>query len=140
MSRQISTARTINKSSDQTVAVDWLGVGLFLVHAAIVGYVVSGWLVESRTGLLIYLLALPLIVLQWVLNGGSSIVSNIESLQRTGHWRDPNSGLDGAFLRSVLKSVGTEATTGQVNTVTVSIMFLFWIEALSRLMLLVSPQ
>ena len=110
---------------------------MFMVHAAIVGYVVSGWTAETREALLVYLVLLPFIVLQWLLNGGSSIVSNIESLKRTGHWRDPEHGLEGVFFQSVLKSIGISASKAQINTIVVVTMFLFWMVAFFRLMLLV---
>jgi hypothetical protein len=109
---------------------------MFLVHAAIVGYVVSGWTTDSGEGLLLYLVLLPLIVLQWLFNGGSSLISNIESLTRTGHWRDANQGPEGAFFQSVLKSIGIDATKAQINTIVVASMFLFWIVAFFRLMLI----
>jgi hypothetical protein len=123
--------------SSETVSADWLSVAMFLVHAAIVGYVVAGWTAETREALLVYLILLPFIVLQWLLNGGSSIVSNIESLKRTGHWRDPEHGLEGVFFQSVLKSVGINASKAQINTIVVATMFLFWVVAFFRLMLLV---
>ena len=136
----MSTQRTgTNKAiarPQSSVKADWLSVAMFLVHAAIVGYVVSGWTAQSRFGLLLYVVLLPMIVLQWLLNGGSSVVSNIESLKRTGHWRDPNGGLEGAFFQSVLNSIGIPATRAQVNTVVIVTMFLFWIVAFFRMMLI----
>jgi hypothetical protein len=122
-------------TSKETVATDWLSVAMFLVHAAIVGYVVSGWSADTREALLVYLILLPVIVIQWLVNGGSSIVSNIESLKRTGHWRDPEHGVEGAFFHAVLTSVGINATKAQINTLIVSVMFLFWVVAFFRLML-----
>ena len=133
--RESGLTRVVARSSE-TVSTDWLSVGMFLVHAAIVGYVVSGWTTDSRESLLLYLVLLPFIVLQWLLNGGSSLVSNIESLKRTGHWRDANQGLEGAFFQSVLKSIGIDATKAQINTIVVASMFLFWIVAFFRLMLI----
>jgi hypothetical protein len=122
--------------SSETVTTDWLSVAMFLVHAAIVGYVVSGWSTDSRAALLVYLILLPFIVLQWLLNGGSSIVSNFESLKRTGRWRDPAHGMQGTFFKSVLLSVGVNATHAQINTIVIATMFLFWMVAFFRLMLI----
>ena len=118
------------------VSADWLRVAMFLVHAATVGYVASGWTAETRESLGIYLVLLPLIVLQWLVNGGSSLVSNIESFARTRRWRDTNNGLEGAFFQSVLESLGVRSTTAQINTILVSTMFLLWIVALFRLVLI----
>jgi hypothetical protein len=135
MKRGIGIAK-VAAGSPETVSTDWLSVAMFLVHAAIVGYVVSGWSADSAEALLVYLILLPLIVMQWLLNGGSSIVSNFESLKRTGHWRDPEGGLEGAFFRAVLSSVGISATNAQINTIVVTTMFLFWVVAVFRLMLI----
>jgi hypothetical protein len=109
---------------------------MLLGHAATVGYVVSGWTAETRESIAIYLVLLPLIVLQWLVNRGSSLVSNIESLVRTGHWRDAANGLEGAFFQSVLESIGVRAGRAQINTVLISTMFLLWIVALFRLVLI----
>ena len=127
---------TTVRASQAAVTTDWLSVALFMVHAAIVGYVVAGWTAQTRLGLFIYLMLLPMVVLQWLVNGGSSVVSNIESLKRTGHWRDAEQGLDGAFFQSVLGSIGLAATKAQINTVVVVSMFLFWVVAFFRLILI----
>ena len=117
----------------QRTAVDPLRLGVFLVHAAIVGYVASGWTSNEPYALLAYVVLLPLIVLQWLLNRGASVVSNIENLLRRGRWRDADEGLEGAFFSSVLKSVGISATRAQINTAIVSIMFLLWTVAFLRM-------
>ena len=137
MSRRIIGLDRLAKSSD-TVATDWLSVAMFLIHAAIVGYVVSGWTSDSREALLVYLILLPMIVLQWLLNGGSSLVSNMESLKRTGRWRDPKQDLEGTFFQSVMKSVRINASKAQINTIVVVSMGMFWTVAFFRLMLIVA--
>jgi hypothetical protein len=114
-------------------SADPLRLGVFLVHASIVGYVVSGWTSDEAYALLGYVVLLPLIVLQWLLNRGASVVSNIENLMRSGRWRDPDEGLEGAFFSLVLKSVGIPATRAQINTAVVSVMFLLWTVALLRM-------
>ena len=114
-------------------ATDSLRLAVFLIHAGIVGYVVSGWTSGSAEALLAYVILLPVILLQWLLNGGSSIVSNIESVIRRGRWRHREGGLEGAFFDTVLRSVGVRATKAQINTVIVVTMFLFWITAFLRM-------
>jgi hypothetical protein len=136
MSSNSGVVQTVSKAPQAAVATDWLSVALFMVHAAIVGYVVAGWTAQTRVGLFVYLLLLPMLVLQWLVNGGSSIVSNIETYKRTGHWRHAEQGLEGAFFQSVLRSVGLEATKAQINTVVVVTMFLFWVVAFFRLILI----
>jgi hypothetical protein len=133
--RELGVTKAIARSNTP-VRADWLSVAMFLVHAGIVGYVVSGWTAQTREGLLLYVVLLPMIVMQWLLNGGSSIVSNIESLKRSGHWRDERDGLEGAFFQSVLKSVGIDASKAQINTVVIVTMFLFWVVAFFRMMLI----
>jgi hypothetical protein len=133
--RELAVTKAIARSNTP-VRADWLSVAMFLVHAGIVGYVVSGWTAQTREGLLLYVVLLPMIVMQWLLNGGSSIVSNIESLKRSGHWRDERDGLEGAFFQSVLKSVGIDASKAQINTVVIVTMFLFWVVAFFRMMLI----
>ena len=135
MSRNSGVVLTASRAQ-AAVSTDWLSVALFMVHAAIVGYVVAGWTAQTRLGLFIYLVLLPMIVLQWLVNGGSSIVSNIETYKRTGHWRHSEQGLEGAFFQHVLRSIGLEATKAQINTVVVATMFLFWVVAFFRLILI----
>jgi hypothetical protein len=72
----------------KTFKFDRLGRVFLALHAAIIVYVLLGWLVPARVALYIYLLVLSLIVLQWVLNGGSSIINNFENLARNGRWND----------------------------------------------------
>jgi hypothetical protein len=117
-------------------APDALRLSLFLVHAAIVGYVASGWTAGTRPALLAYLLLLPLIVLQWLVNRGASLVSNLESLARSHRWRDPQSGREGELFRGVLASAGIRATQAQITTVLVATMLLFWLTAFFRMILI----
>jgi hypothetical protein len=126
------SAKTLRPSQ----APDALRLSLFLVHAAIIGYVASGWTAGTRPALLAYLVLLPLIILQWLVNGGASLVGNLESLARTHRWRDPESGREGDLFRSVLASVGITATQAQITTVLVATMLLFWVTAFFRLMVI----
>jgi hypothetical protein len=121
------------RRSPAFATTDSLRLAVFLFHAAIVGYVVSGWTSDEAVALLAYVILLPLIVLQWLLNGGSSIVSNIESLIRRGRWRHREGGLEGSFFDTVLRSTGIRATKAQINTVVVSTMFLLWVVAFLRM-------
>ena len=117
-------------------AQDALRLSLFLLHAAIIGTVASGWTAQTRGALIAYLVLLPAIVLQWLLNGGASVVSNLETLVRTHHWRDRAQGREGDLFRSVLASAGIRATPAQITTVLVSTMSLLWVTALFRMLLL----
>lgn len=120
-----------------TGVTDPLRISVFLMHATIVGYVVSGWAAETGIALLAYVVLLPMIVLQWLLNDGASVISNFESVVRTGRWRDPNNRFEGAFFRTVLNSIGVDATRAQINTGVVGIMFIFWIAGFARMVQMV---
>ena len=127
------------KDSNEGFKFDRLSTCLTAVHVLVIAYVALGWLVPSRTSLYIYLLVLPLIVLQWVLNGGASIVNNIENLARSGRWRDRRNTSEGAFFQTFLKRIGVPVTNGQITTVLCSLMLMFWIAAFFRMILIVVP-
>ena len=112
---------------------------LLAVHGAIVVFVAFGWLMPSRLGLYLYLLLLPLIVLQWILNGGSSIVSNFENLIRCGRWTDSANRFEGALFKTVLARIGVPASQGQITTVLCSLMLVFWFAAFFRMVMIVVP-
>jgi hypothetical protein len=120
-------------------AFDGLRAALFTVHLAITAYVAVGWLVPSRGALYFYALLLPAIVMQWVLNGGASIVNNIENLARTGQWNDTRNVFEGALFRTVLHAAGVRASQAQITTVLCFLMLIFWIAAVCHMVLIVSP-
>ena len=119
---------------------DGLRLVLLSVHLAIIAYVSFGWLVPSRPWLLGYLLALPLIALQWLVNGGSSIVNNFENLARKGAWNDDENEFEGAFFQTFFRAIGVPATHAQITTVCCAMMLIFWVAAICRMMLIVVPQ
>jgi hypothetical protein len=107
------------------------------VHLAIVAYVGVGWLGSTRIGLLIYLLLIPAIVLQWLLNAGTSILENVESLIRTGRWRDPRNSFEGhLFQESLRATVGIMVSNTLINVLASTAMLMFWIAALYRMVLI----
>ncbi len=110
----------------------------FTAHGGIVIYVAFGWLITSRLILYFYALLLPGIVLQWLLNGGCSIVNNFENLFRSGHWEYPDCVHPPGFFRTVLRVIGIRVTGAQITTALCSLMLIFWICAICRMMLIVS--
>src|SRR4051812_30937893 len=90
------------KSGGDVYRIDKLRQASIAVHLVIVAYVVTGWLITWRAFLFIYLLVLPGILLQWILNFGSSIVANFENLIRIGRWDDDQNVFQGAFLQTFL--------------------------------------
>jgi hypothetical protein len=75
---------------------DALGKFCFIVHVLPLLYVLSGWAAPWRAALVAYLVFLPAMFLQWRLNKNSCVLNNIESLIRTGRWRDPQNREEGA--------------------------------------------
>src|SRR3954468_7073633 len=97
---------SVQETGSQNYRVDKLRLASIAVHLVVLAYVTFGWTVNSRSFLFWYLLVLPSIVLQWLLNFGSSIVSNAENLARAGCWDDGGNELQGAFLRTFLAKMG----------------------------------
>lgn len=77
---------------------DRLGFGLLGFHLLVGSYVMTGWIVSSTSGLVVYLLLLPLMAAQWHFNRGSCVLNNLESRLRFGSWRHPGNKQEGAFL------------------------------------------
>jgi hypothetical protein len=128
--------RAVSKSSD--VGDHTLHGAFLLLHAAIIAYVVGGWLISDTTALLVYAVVLPLLALQWLLNGGASVVSNLEILARTGHWSDPTLGLEATLFRRGFAAVAVRLGNGEVNVLVLTLMSVFWAAAIYR-MILIAP-
>ena len=110
----------------------------FAIHVAVLVYVSLGWLISWRIGLYFYMLLLPMIPLQWLLNGGCSIVNNIENLLRLGRWHDPKNHFEGAFISRLLRVIGVKKMAeAQITTVLCSLMLIFWVCAICRMVLVV---
>src|ERR1044072_3179557 len=92
----------LSEGNKRTIRFDQLRIALFGLHLAIIAYVSLGWLIPSRTALFIYTLLLPMIAIQSLLNGGASIVNNIENLVRTRQWSDAQNRFEGAFFKTFL--------------------------------------
>lgn len=77
---------------------DALGIGLFLFHVAVGAYLCFGWLVPMAFALAFYMVVLPVVAVQWLLNKGSCVLNNFESWLRHGRWRDPRNGEEASWL------------------------------------------
>jgi len=121
----------------RAIRFDRLRVALFGVHLALMAYVSLGWLIPSRSALFIYALLLPMIAMQWLLNGGASIVNNFENLLRTGAWNDTRNQFEGAFFKTFLDAIGVPASQAQITTALCFLMLIFWIAAVCHMMLIV---
>jgi hypothetical protein len=107
------------------------------IHAGIVLYVALGWTAGSREALFAYLLILPLIVLQWLLNGGVSIVNNFENLARGRQWNDSENQREGTFFQTLLGALGIRPSHAQITFVLCALMLMFWMTAMSRMILII---
>ena len=121
----------------RAIPFDRLRIAILVLHFAILGYVTLGWLIPSRGALFAYSLLLPLIAIQWLLNGGASIVNNVENLIRVRQWNDARNQFEGAFFKTLLQAIGVPASQAQITTVLCFLMLIFWISAICRMMLIV---
>jgi hypothetical protein len=120
-----------------TVAVkvrrDALGQTCFVLHLVIMIFIVVGWTLPSAAVLVFYLAFVPAVVLQWQFNKGSCLLNNIESLLRTGRWRDPGNAEEGAWLLSLVRSVlGLDLRPVYMEIFVYFVMAVFWGLALAH--------
>jgi hypothetical protein len=107
---------------------DALGWFCFVHHLAVMIYIVVGWLIPSRAALVFYVAFLPAVVFQWRFNKDSCIFNNVESLIRTGQWRDPANREEGAWLLTLARdTLGLPVTPLQVDIFTYAVMALLWL-------------
>ena len=63
-----ANARPLVSATQGTFGWDLLRVTTFTTHLLIMAFVSVGWTASTRIGLLFYLLLLPVIIMQWLLN------------------------------------------------------------------------
>src|SRR3954469_5955555 len=112
---------------------DSLGMGCFLFHMSVGAYVIVGWMFSCQPALLFYLMLLPAMATQWRFNRRACILNNLESLIRSGRWRDPESQEEGAFLLMLcnwlFKARPHESSLNRLSYASVS---LLWVLAFSH--------
>ena len=139
MSRLAMTGTTGARKAGLSALDQPVRMFLFALHLVLILYIGLGWLIPSRTALFLYTLLLPLVAMQWLLNGGASIVNNIENLLLSGKWSDPRNQFEGAFFRTLLHAVGVPASQAQITTALCFLMLIFWISGICHMMLIVVP-
>src|SRR5580700_10985479 len=114
---------------------DLLGHFCFTFHFVVMIYIVTGWLVPWRPALVFYLLFIPAIYMQWLVNKDTCILNNVEGWMRTGRWRNKEiNPEEGAWLLTLATNVtGLKITTFQINALTYSVLALVWLLASARL-------
>lgn len=114
---------------------DALGQFCFLVHFAAMIFIVAAWAVPLRPVLVFYLAFLPAVVLQWQFNRNSCVLNNLESLIRTGRWRDATNPEEGAWLMTLAnRTLGLELTPRQMDGFVYLVMLLLWGLGLAHLL------
>jgi len=87
----------------------WLGPVIALlriVHYAALGFGLVGWAIPHRGVLIVYLVFLPLVVLQWLVNRDACLLDNVESWLRHGRFRSAGANPDeGAFIANLIARV-----------------------------------
>lgn len=113
---------------------DGLGWSCHILHLAIMVYFVVGWLAPWRAALFFYMGFVPAVALQWQFNKNACVLNNIESLIRTGRWRDPSSREEGAWLATLAEdALGFRPGPLAVDIFTYAVLLAFWSMALIHL-------
>lgn len=114
---------------------DALGQLCFALHFGAMIFIALGWTVPQAGVLLFYLLFLPAVVVQWRFNKNSCVLNNIESLVRTGRWRDPGNAEEGAWLLGLVRSaLRLELKPAQLDALVYIALALFWGLGLAHLL------
>ncbi len=113
---------------------DLLGHFCFYFHFAAMIYIILGWLVPSQWALYFYLAFLPLVFLQWQVNQQTCVLNNVETLLRTGRWRNPKNPEEGAWLVTWVNGVtGLNLSVWQMNIVIYAVLLGVWLLGLRHL-------
>jgi len=121
-------------------ARDLLGISFFLFHVCVCAYMVGGWLIPSASALVFYLVFLPLVAMQWLVNRGSCVIGNFETLLRTRRWRDPEAGREGRFVSTLARSFfGFEANHSTVDLLSFGAILVLWLLGFAHLSMLGDP-
>ena len=113
---------------------DALGQFCFVLHLLPLIYIVAGWLAPGRGALIFYLFFLPAVFVQWKLNKSTCVLNNIESLMRTGRWRNPTNREEGAWLRTLVNGkTGWNLSRTVMDSIINGVMGLLWCVAFARL-------
>ena len=108
---------------------DALGWTCFLIHVAVLIYVILGWAPAEPLWLIVYLIFLPLMVLHWKFNSDACVLNNLENWLRHRRWQAPDTNREeGAWLRTLLADVaGVMLTRARMDTVIYGATAVFWL-------------
>ncbi len=107
---------------------DLLGISFFVFHLGACAYIVWGWVVPSTSALMFYLAFLPLVAMQWMVNQGSCVISNFETLLRLGRWRDPEATREGRFISmAAFRLFGLQTSPANMDVLSFGALFVLWL-------------
>jgi len=136
-----ATADVISLTSDSNVfgeateKRDGLGSFCFYLHFACVIYLFLGWAIPSYIGITFYLAFLPAVSIQWQFNKNSCVLNNIESLMRSGQWRDPHNKEEGAWLLTLATNIfGYPFKDWHIDVFTYLVLVFLWLLGMSHLL------
>jgi hypothetical protein len=116
---------------------DTLGLAFFLFHLAVCLYILSGWAVSSAPALMFYLVFLPVVAMQWMVNHSSCVINNLETFMRTGHWRDASNPEEGRFVSMILSWLFVAGPSrAQLDFLCYGTLFVLWLLAFAHLSIL----
>jgi hypothetical protein len=84
---------------------DAMGSAFFYHHFAMMIYILAGWAVPFRPALWFYVFFIPSVVLQWRVNKNTCILNNIETMIRTGKWRNIRNTEEGGWLWTLARKL-----------------------------------
>ena len=114
---------------------DGLGHACFYLHFAVMIFIVLAWAIPSRGMLLFYLVFLPAVALQWRFNRNTCVLNNIESLIRTGRWRNASNPEEGAwFLTLARHALGVQLRSAHMDAFLYAALLVLWGLALGHLL------
>ena len=114
---------------------DGLGNFCFYLHFAVMIYIVLGWAVPLRAALVFYEFFLPAVAVQWQFNKNSCVLNNIESLIRSGQWRDPHNKEEGAWLLTLATNLlGYPFKAWHIDVFTYFVLVVLWSAGISHLL------
>ncbi len=103
-------------------------------HYAILAWALVGWMIPSNAWLTAYLICMPMIAVQWLLNRNTCIMNNLESWLTTGQWRDTADPNQGGFIAGVLDRVtGWRPNGHQTNMISYGLLAAFCLLAFAHL-------
>jgi hypothetical protein len=98
-------------------------------------FIVGGWAMWWPHALLFYLAFVPVVALQWQFNRNSCVLNNLESLIRTGAWRDASNEEEGAWLLTLARDVvGLRVRPAQMEAFIYVVLLVLWGLGLAHLL------